>query len=187
MRLLVLGGTSFLGRHTVAQALRRGWQVTTFNRGQAGPDAEGVEVVRGDRASGTDLEQLADRAFDVVVDTCGELKAGCERAVSELFPDSATLVRAAAVLGPYENVNHRPPRQRHHAHLAGSLPRRQWRRGGAALVARRRAARARRRTVDGAAAADRSTRTRRRASWPRPRRRRAPRVAESAVFYAAGP
>ena len=169
MRLLVLGGTSFLGWHTVAQALRRGWQVTTFNRGQAGPDAEGVEVVRGDRTSGRDLEQLADRAFDVVVDTCGfvpamarqamevlaavpgrrpqyvyvssisavetwperptpadaearacpsdagpdsggygELKAGCERAVSELFPDSATLVRAGAILGPYENVNRLP-------------------------------------------------------------------------------
>lgn len=46
MKVLVLGGTVFLGRAIVAEALLRGHQVTTFNRGLSGPDAEGVEADR---------------------------------------------------------------------------------------------------------------------------------------------
>ena len=71
MQLLVLGGTAFLGRHVVEEGVRRGHHVTTFNRGQTGPDADGVESVRGDRTSRRDLEQLRDRTFDAVVDTSG--------------------------------------------------------------------------------------------------------------------
>jgi 2'-hydroxyisoflavone reductase len=71
MKVLVLGGTAFLGRHVVAEALRRGHHVTTFNRGQSGPDAAGVDAVRGDRTSPEDLEQLRERTFDAVVDTSG--------------------------------------------------------------------------------------------------------------------
>ena len=165
----MIGGTSFLGRHTVQAALRRGWQVSTFNRGQSAPDVDGVEALRGDRTCVEDLAQLAGRTFDVVVDTCGfvpasarlamevlaggrsrraqyvyvssisavavwpeaptpadaagrkcpadadadaggygELKAGCERAVTELFPGRATIIRPGAILGPYESVNRLP-------------------------------------------------------------------------------
>jgi 2'-hydroxyisoflavone reductase len=71
MQLLVLGGTAFLGRHVVAEALALGHSVTTFNRGMSGVDAEGVEALRGDRAVEDDLEQLRDRTFDAVVDTSG--------------------------------------------------------------------------------------------------------------------
>jgi 2'-hydroxyisoflavone reductase len=68
---ICLGGTSFLGRHTAAGALTRGWQVTTYNRGRSGPDVDGVEALRGDRDDDAALGQLAGRPFDVVVDTCG--------------------------------------------------------------------------------------------------------------------
>ena len=71
MKLLVLGGTAFLGRHVVAEALTRGYHVTTFNRGQSGPDADGVEALHGDRTSRGDLEQLRSHTFDAVVDTSG--------------------------------------------------------------------------------------------------------------------
>lgn len=72
MKVLVLGGTVFLGRAIVAEALRRGHQVTTFNRGLSGPDAEGVEAVRGDRQSTDDLRRLIDgRTWDIVVDVAG--------------------------------------------------------------------------------------------------------------------
>jgi nucleoside-diphosphate-sugar epimerase len=71
MRLLIIGGTSFLGRAAAVEALRRGDTVTIFNRGQSGPDVEGVEALRGDRADDAALEQLAEREFDGVVDTCG--------------------------------------------------------------------------------------------------------------------
>ena len=67
----MLGGTAFLGRHVVAEALTRGYHVTTFNRGQSGPDADGVDAVRGDRTSRGDLEQLRSRTYHAVVDTSG--------------------------------------------------------------------------------------------------------------------
>jgi 2'-hydroxyisoflavone reductase len=72
MRLLVLGGTRFVGRAIVEQTLERGHEVTTFNRGQIGVDVAGVEAVRGDRESSADLHELvAGRSWDVVVDTSG--------------------------------------------------------------------------------------------------------------------
>src|SRR6266849_6332084 len=70
MRILVLGGTQFLGRHAVDAALAHGHQVTLFNRGQTRPDLfPDVEKLRGDRDG--DLNALAGRDFDAVVDTSG--------------------------------------------------------------------------------------------------------------------
>lgn len=72
MKILVIGGSVFLGRHIVAEALRRGHEVTTFNRGRSGTDLPGVEAVRGDREVTDDLVRLAaDRQWDAVVDVCG--------------------------------------------------------------------------------------------------------------------
>ncbi len=73
MKLLVLGGTKFLGRHVVEQALAAGHVVTLFNRGQTCPDlfAGKVEKIFGDRVSG--LHQLSGRHFDACIDTSGYL------------------------------------------------------------------------------------------------------------------
>ena len=70
MRILVLGGTQFLGRHVVDVALDRGHIVAMFNRGQTRPDIfPEAEKLRGDRDG--NLGALAGRAFDAVVDTSG--------------------------------------------------------------------------------------------------------------------
>src|SRR3954470_23066750 len=70
MRILVLGGTQFLGRHTVDAALARGHEVTMFNRGQTRPELfPEVEKLRGDRDG--DLSALEGRSWDAVVDTSG--------------------------------------------------------------------------------------------------------------------
>jgi 2'-hydroxyisoflavone reductase len=70
MKLLLLGGTVFLGRHIVETALARGHEVTLFNRGQHNPDLfPGVEKLRGDRNG--DLVALAGRQWDAAIDTCG--------------------------------------------------------------------------------------------------------------------
>ena len=70
MKLLVIGGTMFLGRHVVESALAYGHEVTLFNRGQHNPELfPEVEKLRGDRK--TDLSALDGRRFDVAVDTCG--------------------------------------------------------------------------------------------------------------------
>ena len=70
MKLLILGGTKFLGRHLVEEALARGHEVTLFNRGQLNPELfPEVEKLRGDRDGG--LEALRGRRWDAVVDTSG--------------------------------------------------------------------------------------------------------------------
>jgi 2'-hydroxyisoflavone reductase len=156
MRILVLGGTLFLGRHVVDAACERGHELTLFNRGQTRPDLfPGVEKLRGDRDG--DLTALAGRDFDAVVDTSGrvprlvtetlaalgdvghytfvstisvyadlstpptessplavlqeptevweeaygELKALCESAVRERFPD-AFIPRPGLIVGPWD-------------------------------------------------------------------------------------
>ncbi|WP_232668472.1 NAD-dependent epimerase/dehydratase family protein [Pseudonocardia sp. TRM90224] len=73
--LLVIGGTSFVGRAAVAEALRRGHRVTTFNRGRTGPDVPGVRAVRGDRTDAGALAELARHTFDAVLDPGGQVPA----------------------------------------------------------------------------------------------------------------
>jgi 2'-hydroxyisoflavone reductase len=70
MKLLVLGGTVFLGRHLVESALERGHEVTLFNRGLRNPDLfPQVERLRGNRDG--NLEALKGRSWDAVLDTSG--------------------------------------------------------------------------------------------------------------------
>jgi len=74
MRLLILGGTIFLGRHLAEAALRGGHDVTLFHRGKHNPGLFGdaVETVTGDRTVADDLARLANSGtWDAVIDTCG--------------------------------------------------------------------------------------------------------------------
>lgn len=70
MKLLLLGGARFLGRHVIDAALARGHQVTVFNRGSnnAGLPSE-VEALTGDRDGRMDA--LRGRTWDAVIDTSG--------------------------------------------------------------------------------------------------------------------
>ncbi len=70
MKILLLGGTVFLGRHIVSAALARGHELVLFNRGRHNPDLfPGLEKLRGDRNS--DLALLRGRTFDAVIDPSG--------------------------------------------------------------------------------------------------------------------
>jgi 2'-hydroxyisoflavone reductase len=70
VRLLVLGGTKFLGRAAVEASLERGHEVTLFNRGETNPELfPEAEKLRGDRT--TDLEPLRGREWDAVLDVAG--------------------------------------------------------------------------------------------------------------------
>jgi len=73
MNILVIGGSRFLGRFVVEEALHKGYQVTVFNRGQHNAIFEGqpVEQLIGDRKR--DLSLLHNRSWDAVVDTCAYL------------------------------------------------------------------------------------------------------------------
>lgn len=71
VRLLVLGGTSFVGRAVVEEGVARGHVVTLFSRGRTGAELfSDLDRRRGDRDSG-DYASLADGDWDAVVDVSG--------------------------------------------------------------------------------------------------------------------
>jgi len=70
MRILVMGGTRFVGRPLVASLVEAGHEVSVFTRGRQ-PVPAGVEHLKGDRTQETDLSQLSGRNFDVIVDSSG--------------------------------------------------------------------------------------------------------------------
>jgi 2'-hydroxyisoflavone reductase len=70
MRILIIGGTRFLGRHLVEAALARSHQVTLFNRGKSNPDLfPQLETIVGDREK--DIARLNSQIWDAVIDTSG--------------------------------------------------------------------------------------------------------------------
>jgi 2'-hydroxyisoflavone reductase len=72
MKILIIGGTRFLGRHIVHKAIELGHEITLFNRGKSNPGLfPQIETVFGDRE--TELYKLSNRVWDVVIDTCGYL------------------------------------------------------------------------------------------------------------------
>lgn len=87
MKILILGGTRFLGWALVDAALAREHRLTLFNRGQTNPGLfPDVEQLHGDRDGG--LESLRGRAWDAVIDTCGY--------VPRIVRQSADLLASAA-------------------------------------------------------------------------------------------
>lgn len=74
LKILFLGGTGFLGPHTVRYALERGHEVTLFNRGRTNSDLfPELETIIGNRDPDVDagLSGLEGRHWDVVIDTSG--------------------------------------------------------------------------------------------------------------------
>jgi nucleoside-diphosphate-sugar epimerase len=87
MRILVIGGTRFVGRAFLDAAVERGHQVTLFHRGESEPDGlAAAEHLHGDRDGGLDV--LQGRTWDAVLDTCGY--------VPRVVRESAELLRDAA-------------------------------------------------------------------------------------------
>ncbi len=86
LRILILGGTGFIGPHMVRHALARGHKITLFNRGKTDPGLfPEVENLKGDRDGG--LDSLKGRTWDVVIDNSGYLP--------RLVRDSAELLKDA--------------------------------------------------------------------------------------------
>ncbi len=101
MKLLILGGTVFLGRHIVDAALARGHEITLFTRGQRNPDLfPEVERLRGDRDG--DLAALAGRRWDAVIDTSGYFPR-LVRASAEFLADAADRYIFISTISVYAN------------------------------------------------------------------------------------
>jgi 2'-hydroxyisoflavone reductase len=82
MRLLILGGTVFLGRALTDAALAGGHEVTHLNRGRSSPPDPRVETLTGDRTE--NLAVLGGHAWDAVIDTSGYLPQVVKRSVDAL-------------------------------------------------------------------------------------------------------
>ncbi len=106
MRILILGGTSFLGPHQIRYALERGHSITTFTRGQTTPRMfpevfDRVEQLVGDREN--DLRALEGRTWDVVIDNSGQWVEWA-RASAQLLKDvtdTYLFVSSTGVYLPY--------------------------------------------------------------------------------------
>ena len=106
LKILILGGSSFLGPHQIAYALNRGHEVTMFSRGKTEPTIhkekfKQVEKLIGDRAD--NLEALKGRKWDVVIDNSGR-KVSWTKATAELLKDSCKLymyISSVSVFYPY--------------------------------------------------------------------------------------
>ena len=70
VKILVMGGTRFVGKPLVAQLLSEGHDLTLFTRGK-NPVPAGVEHLCGDRSTAEGLAALQGRSFDVIVDSSG--------------------------------------------------------------------------------------------------------------------
>lgn len=118
VHILVLGGTSFVGRAIVTDALRAGAEVTLFGRGRTGTDLF-PEVARriGDRVTG-DYAALRDGTWDAVVDVSGYVPRHVGQAMDVLgdsvgrylfISSHAVYVRTGVGPGSDEDTPRRPP------------------------------------------------------------------------------
>lgn len=110
LKILILGGTSFLGPHQIAYALKRGHSITTFTRGKTKPRIyselfDDVEQLVGDREN--NLEALKNRTWDAVIDNSGR-KTSWTRATAELLKDNCgfySYVSSVSAYYPYYKKN----------------------------------------------------------------------------------
>ena len=127
LKILVLGGTSFIGPHQVEYALSRGHEVTLFNRGRTNTHLfPGLEKLVGDRNG--DLTALEGRSWDVVIDnsatnprwvklSAGLLKDTCERYIfvstRSVYADTSRVpMTIAAPVWTYERAGVEPGAER---------------------------------------------------------------------------
>lgn len=110
LKILLLGGTSFLGPHQIKFALDRGHSISTFTRGKSVPTVhtellDHVESLIGDREN--DLEALKNRKWDVVIDNSGHKVAWTE-ATAELLKENVGMymyISSISVFYPYYTSN----------------------------------------------------------------------------------
>jgi 2'-hydroxyisoflavone reductase len=111
MRILVLGGTAWLGGEIVREAVRRGHEVTALARGGSGAVPEGAAFVRGDRDELGAYDAVADRDWDAVIDLArqpghvrGALVALAARARHWVFVSTCSVYEPLPDLGADESA-----------------------------------------------------------------------------------
>jgi nucleoside-diphosphate-sugar epimerase len=111
MRILVLGGTAWLGNHIVRTALGRGHEVTALARGEAGAVPEGAVFVRADRDRDDAMDAVAGRSWDAVIDVTRQpgharraVAALADRTGHWIFVSSASIYAGSTTVGEDEDA-----------------------------------------------------------------------------------
>jgi nucleoside-diphosphate-sugar epimerase len=87
MRILIMGGTRFIGVYLTQVLVEQGHEVVLFNRGNKPVPAPGVRQIHGDRTNATDLkEKLSGKEFDAVFDNNGR-ELSDTQPLAEIFQD----------------------------------------------------------------------------------------------------
>jgi len=109
MKILILGGTKFVGRHIAEAFLNAGHEVSIFNRGQSKDGLPSpVERLRGDRDQGVHgLQALQGRSWDACVDVSG-YTAGQVRPSAELLRDRVKRYVFISAVSVYSDKDRRP-------------------------------------------------------------------------------
>lgn len=109
--ILVLGGSTFIGPALLESGILRGHKLTLFNRGRSFPEnaspkvqelMQNAETIHGDRM--TDLELLADRSWDMVIDTCGYEPEAVDIS-TRFFNERTTRYMFISSISAYENFD----------------------------------------------------------------------------------
>jgi 2'-hydroxyisoflavone reductase len=100
LKILILGGTTFLGPHLVQELQQRGHEVTIFTRGNQSSKFSNVEELQGDRDG--NLEALKNRNWDAIIDTSGHLPRLVKDS-SKLLTNSTNHYTFISTIGVYEN------------------------------------------------------------------------------------
>lgn len=109
MRILIMGGTRFIGVYLTEILLKQGHQVVLFNRGNH-PTPAGVEQIKGDRTDPQQLkDQLANQSFDAIFDNNGR-KLTDTQPLAQIFADRVqhfVYVSSAGVYLPSHQLPYR--------------------------------------------------------------------------------
>ena len=103
MKILIIGGTKFSGRHLVKSALANNHEVTIFHRGNHSTDELGdVEEIIGDRI--VDLDKLENQTWDVCIDMCGYMPQWVESSTNALKDSVKKYVFVSSISAYDKNV-----------------------------------------------------------------------------------
>jgi len=92
MKILIIGGSRFLGPILIKKLLEKGHDVTVFNRGRTKDSYENVNFIKGDRNNGFSISEK----FDVVIDMCAYFAEHTQRAIDDLNFDFFIHMSSAA-------------------------------------------------------------------------------------------
>ena len=106
MKVLVFGGTRFVGKALVSKLLSKGYEIFVFTRGNL-PVPNNVTHLKGDRLNYEDLKQISDHSFDLIVDSSGRNLEDTQRLLSFSGPPSFRFIYISSS-GVYENTQFFP-------------------------------------------------------------------------------